>query len=44
MTYKIIILAIDALIQLAQTKGNSGEFNRDLNNAIKSLQKIKKYL
>ena len=44
MTYKIITLAIDALIQLAHTKGNSGEFNRDLDDAIKSLRKVKKYL
>ena len=44
MTYKIISLAIDALIELASTKGNSGQFNRDMDDAIKSLRKVKKYL
>jgi len=44
MTHKIITLCIDALIQLASTKGNSGQFNRDVDDAIKSLRNVKKYL
>lgn len=44
MTHKIIILCIDALIQLASSKGNSGQFNRDVDDAIKSLRNVKKYL
>ena len=44
MTHKIIILCIDALIQLASSKGNSGQFNRDVDGAIKSLRNVKKYL
>ena len=44
MTYKIIVLAIDSLLALASKKGNSGQFNRDLDDAIKSLRKVKKYL
>ena len=44
MTHKIVELAITALIQLTHTKGNSGEFHRDLDDAIKSLRIVKKYL
>ncbi len=44
MTYKIINLCIEALIQIASGKNNSGKFNRDVDDAIKSLQKVKKYL
>ena len=44
MTNKIISLAIDALLELAIKKGNSGPFNRDLDAAIKSLRNVKKYL
>ncbi len=43
MTYKIINLAIDALLALASKKGNSGQFNRDLDDALKALKKLKKY-
>jgi hypothetical protein len=44
MHYKIIVLAIDTLLQLAAPKGNDGQFNRDLDDAIKSLRNVKKYL
>jgi hypothetical protein len=44
MAHKIISLAIDALIKLARVKGNSGEFNRDVDNAIQALKKVKTYL
>jgi len=43
MTYKIIQLAIDALLMHAKVKGNSGEFNRDMDEAIKALKKVVKY-
>jgi len=43
MTHKIISLAIDALIAVASKKGNSGEFNRDMDDAIKALKKVVKY-
>jgi hypothetical protein len=44
MTYKIISLAIDALIQLSLPANHSGQFKSDLDDAIKSLEKVKKYL
>ena len=44
MTYKIISLAIDALLQLSAPADNSGQFKSDLDDAIKSLEKVKKYL
>tara|TARA_B100001939_G_C16877928_1_gene589537 strand:+ start:521 stop:655 length:135 start_codon:yes stop_codon:yes gene_type:complete len=44
MTYKIIILCIEALTNLAVSGDNSHQFNRDLLDAIKSLKKVKKYL
>jgi len=44
MTHKIIELAITALIQLDHTKGNNEEFYRDVDDAIKSLRIVKKYL
>ena len=44
MTHKIIILAIDALTVLASQKGHSGKFNYAVDDAIKSLQNVKKYL
>jgi len=43
LTYKIISLAIDALIAVASKKGNNGEFNRDMDDAIKALKKVRKY-
>jgi len=45
MTYKIIILCIEALTKLASDNGNnSHQFNCDLSDALKSLKKVKKYL
>ena len=53
MTYKIIILAIEALNQLAppffaidnpSIKVDQTKFNRDVDDAIKALKKVKKYL
>jgi len=53
MTYKIIILAIEALNQLAPpffamnnrpTEIDQTKFNRDVDDAIKALKKVKKYL
>ena len=43
MTYKIIQLAIDALLMHAKVKGNSGQFNRDMDEAINALKTVKKY-
>jgi hypothetical protein len=43
MIYKIIIALIEELTRIASSKGNSGEFNRDMDNAIKALKTIKKY-
>ena len=43
MTHKIISLAIDTLIAVASKKGNNGEFNRDMDDAIKALKKVAKY-
>ena len=43
MTYKIIQLTLDALLMHAKVKGNSGDFNRDMDDAIKALKKIVKY-
>lgn len=44
MTYKIITLAIDALLQLRAPRENGSQFNSDLDEAIKSLKKVKEYL
>lgn len=44
MTYKIIQLAIEALTVLASQKGHSAKFNYALDDAIKSLENVKKYL
>jgi hypothetical protein len=44
MTYKILSLAIDALIQLSIKSDLNGQFKSDLDDAIKSLEKVKKYL
>ena len=44
MTYKIISLAIDALILRMGDAGTSTQFKRDMDDAIKSLKKVKKYL
>lgn len=43
MIYKIIIALIEELTQIASSKGNNGEFNRDMDNAINALKKVKKY-
>lgn len=44
MTYKILILAIDALTLLAyQKKSNTTSFNNALDDAIIALENVKKY-
>jgi len=44
MTHKIIILCIEALLELSRKTYQHGQFKLDLDDAIKSLEKVKKYL